>query len=73
MLDVGHYKTEHGSYVHVITKNAGSWSAEFDKFEEPDGCFDCRVDDVDHHEQSLVWSCDYCGGGKARLTKIDDQ
>ncbi len=30
------------------------------------GCYDCVVDPYDH-EGDLVWRCDKCGGGRAKL------
>lgn len=72
-LEIGHYETDAGSRVHVRTKNAGSWTADFDRFEEPNACFDCHSIDVDPHEQALTWDCDVCGGGMAKLKKAKDQ
>lgn len=69
-LEVGHYKTAAGSFVHVKTRNAGSWTADFDRLEEPQACFDCHSIDVDCHEQALVWCCDECGGGMAKLEPV---
>lgn len=69
-LEVGHYRTAAGSFVRVLTRNAGSWAADFDKFEEPDACFDCRCVDVDWQERALVWECDVCGGGMAKLEPV---
>ena len=63
----GHYRTRAGSRVHVLTQNAGSWVADFDWFEEPNACFDCRAVDVDVYESALVWECEVCGGGMSRL------
>lgn len=63
----GHYRTEHGSTVYVRTKNAGSWVAGWDKFEEPHACADCKNLHVDIRERALVWECDYCGGGMSKL------
>lgn len=71
-LAVGRYVTEHGSRVHVRTPNAGSWTVDFDKFEEPHACLDCRVVDVDPNEEALIWECDHCDGGMAKLTKVND-
>ncbi len=71
-IAVGRYRTEHGSDVHVLTRNAGSWIADFDWFEEPNACCDCRVVDVDPRDCVLMWECDICGGGMAELTRVKD-
>ena len=69
-MQPGKYKTEHGSEVLVHTINAGSWTANFDRLEEPHACFDCHSIDVDPHEHALTWECEYCGGGIAKLKRI---
>lgn len=69
-LEIGHYMTAAGSHVHVKTRNAGSWTADFDRLEEPHACFDCHSIDVDSHERALVWCCDVCGGGMAELKSV---
>lgn len=71
----GHYKTEHGSTV-CLTANGGKTECNFDWLEEPNACFDCVVNpypEIDSDGSLLLhWSCEVCGGGGARLQRIED-
>ena len=72
MLPKGHYKTANGSEMWVTGKFAGISEIEFDWFEEPNACFDCRPEPYDE-DGYLIWHCDECDGGKAKLKKIDEK
>jgi len=49
----------------ISGKHGGISEVEFGWFEE-DACCDCVVDAYDD-DGFLVWHCDYCGGGSAKL------
>jgi len=61
----GTYKTKAGSIVTVSGMHNGSFDVEFDWLEEG-GCIEC-IHHVDHLEEALVWDCEYCEGGSAKL------
>ena len=68
MLPDGDYKTEHGSIM-KISRNGGRSEVEFDWLEEENACCDCTVSAYEH-DGYMVWSCEYCGGGQAKLEAI---
>ena len=68
MLRDGHYKTDHGSEMWVA-KNGGRSRVLFDWFEE-EACCDCNVDPYPDGDGCMTWSCDICGGGRARLFPV---
>jgi len=55
----------------ISGKHGGISTVEFDWVEE-DACVECQVEsyDIDGY---LVWHCDYCGGGKAKLMRENDE
>lgn len=65
MLPIGRYRTEKGSTMKVYGRYAGKSQVNFDWLEEG-ACCDCKPEPYDD-EGSLVWHCDQCGGGKAKL------
>ena len=69
-LSDGNYETEHGSTV-KLSKNGGVTLCEFDWFEEPNACDECVVNPYPE-EEFLVWRCDKCEGGSAKLTKVEE-
>ena len=68
----GKYKTENGSTVEISGKHSGISSVVFDWLEE-DACVDCEVEpypeEFDKDDLRLIWRCEYCGGGNAKLQK----
>ncbi|MAO64284.1 MAG: hypothetical protein CL666_04735 [Balneola sp.] len=68
----GVYETENGSTVEIFGKHSGGSSVSFDWLEE-NGCLDCEPqaypEKYDENDVRLVWNCDYCGGGSAKLHK----
>lgn len=62
---IGKYNTLAGSFVYISGKLAEIETVDFDWFEEPEACVDCR----DPHvvDKMLSWFCDECGGGCASL------
>ena len=69
-LPDGKYRTEHGSEV-VLSKNGGRTICDFDWLEEPDACDECVVNPYPE-EEFLVWQCDCCSGGVAKLTLVEE-
>ena len=67
-MENGKYVTEHGSTIEISGKHGGRSVADFDWFEEPDACCDCKVEPYPE-DGYLIWHCDECGGGSAKLTK----
>jgi hypothetical protein len=63
LLTDGHYKTRHGSEMWV---KGGRSKVAFDWLEERNACCDCSPEPY-AEDGSLVWHCDVCGGGKAKL------
>jgi len=63
MLSTGEYVTEAGSTLTVA--RPGSSLVWFDWVEE-EACFDCKAEPYDD-DGYLVWHCNECGGGKAKL------
>ncbi|MFQ5788280.1 MAG: hypothetical protein ACE5H1_09905 [Thermodesulfobacteriota bacterium] len=74
-MENGKYQTEHGSIVEISGKYSGIARVDFDWFEEPDACVDCEVEpypeEFDTNQWHLYWTCDVCGGGNAKLTKVE--
>jgi ribosomal protein L37AE/L43A len=66
MLPPGRYKTLKGSRMYI---HGGKSEVNFDWFEEENACIDCNPEAYDE-EGYLVWNCEICGGGKAKLFKI---
>lgn len=64
-MENGKYVTKNGSTMIVMN---GKSQVEFDWFEEDNACCDCVVEpyDVDGY---LVWNCNVCGGGEAKLER----
>jgi hypothetical protein len=69
MLTNGHYHTRAGSTVTVSGPHSGIFEVAFDWLEEPNACFDCRVNPVPV-DGWLTWHCDRCGSGSAELIEI---
>lgn len=63
-LPNGHYITANGSEMWV---NGGRSRVDFDWFEEAEACCDCQPEAYADSDGYLVWYCDQCGGGKAKL------
>ena len=66
----GIYKTEKGSVVEISGKHSGISCVEFDWLEEG-GCCDCQVEAYPTDDGYLIWHCDKCGGGSAKLIFIE--
>jgi len=49
----------------ISGKHGGISEVLFDWFEE-DACIECQAEAYDQ-DGYLVWHCDYCGGGRAKL------
>ena len=64
----GKYKTDAGSTMTISGKYGGISTVEFDWLEEK-ACIECQPEPYDD-DGYLVWQCDYCGGGEAKLKKI---
>lgn len=69
MLKPGVYKTKRGSTMTISGRSGGVNQVYFDWVEEPNSCVECRPEEYDDNGY-LVWGCNYCGGGKAKLTKF---
>jgi hypothetical protein len=76
-LPNGKYATAAGSTIELSGKFSGATCVDFDWFEEPEACIDCEVnpypEDFGDGEWRLVWRCDYCGGGSARLFQFSSK
>jgi len=70
-LPNGLYRTAHGSTLKISGKHGGIAEVEFDWFEEPDACIECEVDEYPDDDENMVWHCDYCGGGSAKLMPVE--
>jgi len=70
-LPNGKYQTINGSTVKVFGEYGGKVKVNFDWLEEKNACCDCRVEaypeQFDEKDWRLVWNCDECGGGNAKL------
>lgn len=62
-LPNGDYITKHGSEARI--RDGQKTRMSFDWFEEQYACCDCTIDDIE--DGYLVWSCDECEGGQAKL------
>ena len=62
----GQYKTAAGSTMTISGKHGGISTVDFDWLEE-EACIECQPEPYDA-DGYLVWQCDYCGGGKAKLS-----
>lgn len=65
ILPIGKYKTENGSTMVVSGKYGGISEVDFDWLEEK-ACIDCQPEPYDD-DGYLIWKCNICGGGKAKL------
>jgi hypothetical protein len=68
-LPNGSYRTEAGSLLEVSGKHGGIFALEFDWFEE-NACCDCNASaapELYGDEWVIVWDCETCGGGEAKL------
>ncbi len=63
------YETEAGSTVTVSGRHGGEYDISFDWVEEA-ACVDC---DPYVYDGALRWSCDFCGGGSAKLRPVFDE
>ena len=70
-LPNGHYRTAAGSQMWISGKHSGISAVEFDWLEEENACCDC-VPCAYEDDGDLVWHCEVCGGGRAKLYR-DDQ
>jgi len=72
-LQNGEYKTSNGSIVNISGKHSGIVKVTFDWFEE-NACIDCVPElypkNFGKNDWRLVWHCDVCGGGNAKLELI---
>lgn len=72
-LPNGKYKTAAGSTLEVSGKHSGIYKVDFDWFEEG-ACIDCQCEpypeEWDKDDWRLIWHCDYCGGGNAKLSNL---
>lgn len=69
----GRYHTKAGSTLEISGKYSGIATLDFDWLEEG-GCIDCEPNpypEEDDGEWFVVWACDYCGGGRARLEETE--
>ena len=68
------YTTKAGSTVTIIGKYGKGYEISFDWFEEDDACIECVVDGgfISEPKPYLAWICDYCGGGWAELTEVEN-
>jgi len=64
-LKNGTYRTAAGSEMRVSGLRSGVSAVNFDWVEEG-ACVDCQPNVYDD-DGYLVWDCDDCGGGKAKL------
>lgn len=67
-LPNGEYRTAAGSKVTLAGEHGGIITIDFDWFEEDNSCIDCEPGDI--NDGCLVWFCDRCGGGRAKLEPI---
>ncbi|MBT9167698.1 MAG: hypothetical protein DDT19_01038 [Syntrophomonadaceae bacterium] len=65
MLPSGKYRTEKGSTMVISGKYAGESRVSFDWVEE-NACCDCKPEPYED-DGYLIWHCEECGGGKAKL------
>lgn len=65
MID-GFYITKAGSTL-KLSANGGRSEVSFDWLEELTACCDCVPNAYPDSDGYLVWHCEVCGGGKAKL------
>lgn len=70
-LQNGHYQTTNGSEMWITGDSGGRSRVGFDWFDEPGACCDCKPEPY-HEDGYLVWNCEICGGGKAKLIRVDE-
>lgn len=71
----GTYETKAGSIVKISGKYSGIAEVEFDWLEE-NACIDCEPNPYPEDQGDsliLTWSCDYCSGGHAVLTPLEEE
>ena len=68
MLSKGQYITAAGSTMRVFGQHGGKSKVIFDWVEE-DACIDCVLEPYDD-DGYLVWHCEVCDGGKAKLNPV---
>jgi hypothetical protein len=73
-LPNGKYVTDHGSTLEISGEHSGISKISFDWLEEG-GCVDCQCEaypeEFDSDDWRLIWHCDYCDGGSAKLKLIN--
>lgn len=71
----GKYKTKNDSIIEISGKYSGIARVDFDWLEEG-GCIDCipepYPEEFDEGDFRLIWYCEHCGGGNAKLEKVED-
>ena len=72
MLPQGKYITAAGSTMMVSGVHGGVSKVSFDWVEEQNACCDCVPEPYDD-DGYLVWHCEACNGGKAKLNPIDEE
>lgn len=65
-LTNGEYRTAAGSAVEITGNRT---NITLDWFEEDHACLECVPQGV--ADGFLVWSCDRCGGGRAKLEPVE--
>jgi len=73
-LSNGVYETANGSWVEIFGRYGGGSRVSFDWLEEG-GCIDCDPqaypEEYGRNDARLVWLCEHCGGGSAKLHKVE--
>jgi len=74
LLPNGSYQTPSGSILQISGQCGGIVEVNFDWLEEG-GCIDCQVqpypEEFGLNDWRLVWSCEVCGGGNAKLREFE--
>jgi hypothetical protein len=70
MLPPGEYRTEKGSTMTITGPFGGISVVSFDWVEEEPACVDCVPEPYDD-DGYLVWTCNVCDGGRAKLTRTE--
>lgn len=69
----GKYRTAKGSTVEISGKHSGITRVDFDWVEEEGACVDCEPEpypeDYGDGDWRLVWTCEFCGEGNAKLIR----
>ena len=72
-LPNGRYETNNGSILEISGHHGGIVKIQFDWFEEG-ACIDCECQPYPelfaNNDWRIVWCCDVCGGGNAKLHKV---